>query len=192
MLHFTQKFTMGAINGRKPIFGESRQMTLRITRGSKISSKLLYLKPFLRLMCFCVVQINSRLRQKWWKNNFWKKLQSHSTNALGIKTFVETTLSHTVSEINVSAEIQDDHKNCRKTIFGKSRHITLRITWGFSKIALPRTVSAIFKIFHFHHKILQKSWCSVNCSKSSKSYRFPDIYIANLLAKFHVNRQSNF
>ena len=39
--------------------------------------------------------------QKWQENNFWEKSPIDSTNTLKVKHFVEITLSHTVSEINV-------------------------------------------------------------------------------------------
>ena len=47
-LRLTQKFKMDAKNGRKVIFAKSHQYTLQIPRGSKISSKSLYLTPFPR------------------------------------------------------------------------------------------------------------------------------------------------
>ena len=59
-LHFTQKFKMAAKSGGKAIFAKSRQKTLHIPCGSKISSKSLYLVPFPRKMRFCILRRNSR------------------------------------------------------------------------------------------------------------------------------------
>ena len=47
-LRFMQKFKMATKSGGKTIFEESCQKTLQIPCGSKISSKSLYLAPFLR------------------------------------------------------------------------------------------------------------------------------------------------
>ena len=47
-LHFIQKFKMAAKNCGKTIFGKSCQKTLKLSCGSQISLKSLYLAPFLR------------------------------------------------------------------------------------------------------------------------------------------------
>ena len=39
-------------------------------------------------------------RQKWWENDFCKKLPVDSANTLWVKNFVEVALSRSVSEIN--------------------------------------------------------------------------------------------
>ena len=56
VLHFKQKFKMVAKNGRKKIFWVTYLMTLRIPLGSNISSKLLYLVPFLRYFSFSLLK----------------------------------------------------------------------------------------------------------------------------------------
>ena len=78
------------------------------------------------------------VRQKWWKNEFWKKSPVDSAVTLCIKHFVEIALSLSVSEINaflcLTQKFKMTTKSGGKTIFAKSHQYTLQITCG-SKIS---------------------------------------------------------
>ena len=62
--------------------------------------------------------------QNWWEINFWGKMAVVCTDSLQVKNFVEITLSHIVSKINVflhfTQKFKMAAKNGRKAIFGKS------------------------------------------------------------------------
>ena len=70
----------------KRCLGKKRQLTLWIPRGSKILSKLLYLAPFPRQMCFCVLHRNSRWPPKMagkQAHPFEKHVFGHVTSLIG-------------------------------------------------------------------------------------------------------------
>ena len=64
-------------------------------------------------------------RQNWRENDFYEKSPADSADTIGVKNFVEITLSRSVSEINVflclTQKFKMAAKSGRKTIFGKSR-----------------------------------------------------------------------
>ena len=62
--------------------------------------------------------------QKWWEKDFCEMSPLHSADTLRVKTFIEITLSRTVSKINeflrFTQKFKMATKNGRKEIFGKS------------------------------------------------------------------------
>ena len=89
-------------------------------------------------MCSCILRRNSRWLPKWWENDFWTKLPYDSANTLGVKYFIEITLSGTVSKINAAfaifAELQNGCQNRREKHSARKWNMTLQILWG-SKIS---------------------------------------------------------
>ena len=81
------------------IFGKSRQETLKILCGSKISLKSLYLAPFLRCVFAFYTEIQDGC-QKWREKDFWEK-SPDSADTLWVKNFVAIVLSCTAIKINV-------------------------------------------------------------------------------------------
>ena len=93
--------------------------------------------------------------QKWRENYFWKKPPVNSGDALAIKNFDQIAVSHTVSQINEFLRFMQKFKmaakNGRKTIFGKTRQLTLGI---------PCTVFEIFRLFYFP---LKSKMAAISC-----------------------------
>ena len=59
-------------------------------------------------------------RQNWWENDFWERLPDDYNETAGIKTFVKTAVSRTVSQINAFGfytEIQDGRQKWRENNF---------------------------------------------------------------------------
>ena len=74
---------------------------------------------------------NQEGHQKWQETDFWEKSPVGSVDTLGVKNLDKIALSRTVSKINVFLHFtQKVAKNGGKTIFGKSRQLTLLIPWG--------------------------------------------------------------
>ena len=69
-LHFTQKFKMVTKNGRKTIFGKSRQLTLLIPWRSKIRQNHSISHRFPDKCVLAEIQDG---RQKWQDIDFWER-----------------------------------------------------------------------------------------------------------------------
>ena len=130
------------------------------------------------------------------ENNFCGKSPVDSTDILRVKNFFEIALSCTVSEIMRFCILRRNSRWPPKTagnrFLGKvasKTHDSLRVK-NFVKITLSRTISEILKIFIFSImkivvfslSLISRLFCIGSLPKVN------DIYIMNLLDKFHVNR----
>ena len=117
---------------RENDFWEKSPVDSTVTLGVKNFNKIALSCTVTEINAFCVLHRNSRYLQKWRKKRFLGKVTSvDSADTLGVKTFNEIVLSHTVSEINAfmcfMQKFKMAAKNGGKMIFGKSRQSTVGI-----------------------------------------------------------------
>ena len=151
--HFCEKFE----NSKWPSF-------LKI--GFIISRDTLWVKNFVEItLSRSVSEINaflrkknSRWRQKWWENVFWKKSPVDTAESLRVKNFVEFALSRSVSEINAflpfTQKFKMADKSGGKMIFCEKSPVDSASTlWdkNFVKITLSRSISEINAFLLFQH-----------------------------------------
>ena len=98
LLHFTQKFKMAAISGRKAIFCEKSSVDSADTPWVKNLLKSLYLAPFSR---FHFTQ-KFKMATKSGVKVIFVKNQLYTLDTLGVKNFHENPLSQTVKEIEAN------------------------------------------------------------------------------------------
>ena len=97
-----QKFNKPPKSGGKMIFAKILQMTMCIPCGSKISSKWLYLAPFLRQMHFCILHRNSIWPSKMAGKLFLaKSCRELYTHPVGQKFHQNRSISHHLRDTNV-------------------------------------------------------------------------------------------
>ena len=104
-------------SGGATIFEKILLYILHIPAGQK------YLLHF-QDKCFFAFNIEIQDgRQMWQENDFWETSPAESGETLWAKTFVQITLYHTVSEINMilpfNAEIQDGCQKLRENNFSR-------------------------------------------------------------------------
>ena len=81
---------------------------------------------FIEIALFCTIsEINAFLpfyaeiqdgRQKWQENNFWETVVDNSVYTLGVKNFVQITVSHTVYKINTFLRFKQKFNMASKVV----------------------------------------------------------------------------
>ena len=123
----------------------------------------------------------------------------HSADTPWVQTFVEITLSHTVSEINaLYTEIQDGYQKWLESDFCKMSPVDCSYTLqakNFVKIALSRTISKV-SVLTFHAEIQdgRQKWRESDfCKKSPytldtlRGENFNEIILSYMVKEIEAN-----